>query len=169
MTFLDVLHEYFRGEKQIGITLAVIGVGFVAGAVWVLRTQTGAFAWALGAPILVVGLAFGGGGAYLAIRTDKQVAELEAQLQRDASVVYARELPRMAKVNANWPRLKIAWTVIIAVALVLLMAVPRDWAHGLGLALLAVTTILFFTDVFAERRAIVYTEALEAGRAGSPR
>lgn len=169
MTFIDILHEYFRGERQIGVTLAVVGVGLVAGAVWVIRTQTGSFVWGLAGPLVIVGLAFGGGGAFLAIRTDKQVAALEAQMEKDASVVYATELPRMAKVNANWPRIKIAWTVSIVIALGLLMAVDRDWAKGLGLALLAICTILFFTDVFAERRAIIYTRALEAGWAAKAR
>jgi hypothetical protein len=169
MTFVDILHEYFRGEKQIGVTLAVVGAGLLAGAFWVSRTQSGGFAWGLGVPFVVLGLAFGGGGTFLALRTDKQVADLGAQLQTNPEAVYAAELPRMAKVNANWPRLKIAWAVLIGVALVLLLAVHREWAHGLGLALLLMTTILFFTDVFAERRALIYTEALERARAGGAR
>lgn len=49
---------------------------------------------------------------------------------------------------------------MIVVALVLLMGVRKDWASGLGLALLLVSTTLFFVDVFGERRAQVYTNAL---------
>jgi hypothetical protein len=52
--------------------------------------------------------------------------------------------------------------VLIVVALGLLMGVRRDWASGLGLALLLLSTTLFFVDVFGERRAQPYTEALRA-------
>jgi hypothetical protein len=42
------------------------------------------------------------------------------------------------------------------------MAVKRDWAHGVGLGLLLLATVLFFVDVFGERRAAVYFAALAA-------
>jgi hypothetical protein len=117
---------------------------------------------------LLAGLAFGGGGAFLAVRSDRQIAELAARYEQDPRALVAEEVPRMAKVNANWPRVKLTWTVVIAVALVLLMVVRRDWASGLGLALLLLSIILFFTDIFAERRAAPYTKALEQAAAGVP-
>lgn len=166
MSFVEILQEYFRGEKQAGIALAVVGIGLLAGAAWVYRTQPGAFAWTLVIPLLLFGLAFGGGGAFLAVRSDRQITELAARYEQDPRALVAEEVPRMAKVNANWPRLKVAWTVLIIVALVLLMAVRRDWSMGLGLSLLLLSTILFFTDVFAERRAEPYTKALEQAAAG---
>lgn len=168
MSFTDVLQEYFRGEKQTGIMLAVVGVAVLAGASWVFRTQTGGFAWGLVVPLALVGLAFGAGGTFLALRSDRQITELAAHYDRDPAALIAAEAPRMERVNANWPRIKTVWTVVIGVALVLLMAVRRDWASGLGLALLLVMTILFFTDVFAERRAILYTKALDQARAALP-
>lgn len=168
MSFIDVLQEYFRGEKQVGVMLAVVGVGLLVGAYWVFRTQVGGFAWGLVVPLAIVGLAFGGGGAFLASRSDRQITELAAEYERAPDELLAAEAPRMAKVNANWPRLKIAWSVVIVVAIVLLEVVRRDWATGLGLALLLVMTILFFTDVFAERRAIIYTEALDRALRRAP-
>jgi hypothetical protein len=79
----------------------------------------------------------------------------------------------MERVNANWRRAMTGWAVVIVVALALILAVRRDWSSGLGLALLLVSTILYFTDVFAERRALVYTTALrkvaaENGAAPAP-
>jgi hypothetical protein len=70
----------------------------------------------------------------------------------------------MASVNANWPRLKVAWSVVIVAALVLLLFVGREWASALGLSLLLMATTLFFVDVFAERRAEGYTTALQQAR-----
>jgi hypothetical protein len=168
MQLIEVLQEYFRGEKQVGIALAVLGVALLAAAFWVFRTQTGSFAWGLLVPLAVVGLAFGGGGAFLAARSDRQITELAAQYEKDADALFAAEVPRMAKVNANWPRLKAVWAVVTVVALVLILAVRRDWAPALGLALLVVTTTLLFTDVFAERRARIYSSALEQARSARP-
>jgi hypothetical protein len=57
---------------------------------------------------------------------------------------------------------------VIGAAPVLLLFVHREWASGLGLALLVTATMLFVVDVFAERRAGVYTAALEHARAAPP-
>ncbi len=163
-TLTDALHEYFRGEKNLGVALAVYGASLIAVAVWVSRTQDGAFATALLVALAVLGLGFGGGGAFLAVKTGSQVEKLEADLKVGEKPALDVELARMAKVNANWPRAKLAWGVVTLVALVLLLAVRSDWASGLGLALLFATTALMATDVFAERRAEPYTRALEAAR-----
>ena len=61
------------------------------------------------------------------------------------------------------------WPIVIVVALGLLQAVRREWATGLGLALLLLMTILYFTDVFAERRAERYTHALDQARSARTR
>jgi len=168
MSFVEILQEYFRGEKHLGIALAVVGVAALAGAFWVFRTQSGAFAWGLLVPLAIVGAAFVGGGAFLAIRSDRQITELTAQYEKDPGALLAAEVPRMERVNANWPRIKIAWSVVTVIALALLLAVRREWAPAVGLSLLAVTTTLLFTDVFAERRALIYTRALEQARAATP-
>lgn len=157
-----VLDSYFRAERDLGLALALVGLCCLAAAVWVWRTQEGGFAWGLLVPIGVVGLAFAGGGGFLAQRSAKQQVDLAAQLSSAPQAFFAEELPRMEKVNQLWPRAKLAWTVAIVAALVLLMVVKRDWAHGLGLGLLLLATVLFFVDVFGERRAAVYFAALTA-------
>src|SRR5262245_50384569 len=83
MTFIAIMQEYFRGEKQLGIAFAVLGAGLLAAAFWVFRTQSGAFASWLLVPLALMGLGFGGGGAFLAIKTERQVAELTAQFETD--------------------------------------------------------------------------------------
>lgn len=161
-SFVEVLQEYFRAEKHLGIALAVVGLAMLAGAVWVFRTQSGSFAWALSIPLAVLGMAFAGGGVFLANRSARQITELTAQFEKDPSALTAAEVPRMERVNANWARIKLVWAAVIGIALVLVLVVKKDWSSGLGLALLLVATILYFTDVFAERRALVYTRALQA-------
>lgn len=102
MNFTETLQEYFRGEKQEGIMLAIVGVGLLVGAIWVFRTQAGAFAWGLLAPLAIVGLLFGAGGTFLAVRSDRQIDELAAQYAKNPEALLAAEKPRMERVNANW-------------------------------------------------------------------
>ena len=73
----------------------------------------------------------------------------------------AEELPRMRKVNANWPRLVATWATLVVVGLGLRFGLRADWAHGLGPALLLMGAVGFLVDGFAERRARPYTVALE--------
>jgi len=164
----QVLQEYFEGEKQLGVGMAVLGVAVLAAAFWVWRTQSGAFGGWLLVPLALMGVGFGAGGTALAMKTQAQVARLTAQLASEPGALVSAEVTRMARVNANWPRVKVAWSVVTAVALVLLLAMHREWASGLGLALMLLATTLFFVDVFAERRAAPYTAALERARAGAP-
>lgn len=160
----ESLQTYFRGELLVGIGLTVVGVLVLVAAFWLWRTQSGAFAWWLVVPLTVMGLGAGAGGAVFAVKTQAQVARLVTQLETEPQALVAAELSRMEGVNANWPRVKIAWSIVIVVALVLLLFVHREWASALGLCLLLMTTTLFFTDVFAERRAAIYTSALEHAR-----
>jgi asparagine N-glycosylation enzyme membrane subunit Stt3 len=163
MELIDVLHEYFRGEKNTGLLLVPIGALILSAAVVLWRTETGGFMWGLVAPLILLGLFATAVGTGLAIRTDTQVAELERQHREDPTAMVAAERTRMAAVNANWKRFEIAWTVIAIVAFGLFWGVERPWARGLGVALLLMAALLMLLDTFAERRADVYTRGLERG------
>jgi len=161
-TLPGALDVYFRGERDLGLALAVAGVVLAIGCFWVWRTQAGGFAWGLLVPLILGAASLGAGGTFLAVRSANQRVDFAARLATDPKALVAAEIPRMEKVNQLWPRAKIAWTVVILTALVLLMAVKRDWSSGVGLGLLLLSTCLFFVDVFAERRAEPYTAALLA-------
>lgn len=66
----------------------------------------------------------------------------------------------MEKVNANWPRLKLAYAIIVVISLALFFLVNKDWVTGLALALILICSILLAVDVFAQKRAIIYTEQI---------
>jgi hypothetical protein len=90
------------------------------------------------------------------------VAELEAGFQSDPGAMVAEELPRMRKVNDNWPIYIGVWTTLVLVGLGLRFGLKADWAHGVGPAIILIGAMGFLIDGFAERRARPYTEALEA-------
>jgi hypothetical protein len=156
------LHVYFAGEKRLGISLAVFGIVLCMAAWSAYRAQTGPIGFWLGIPLLVIGLGLGAGGIVFSMKTDAQVASLVARLESAPAAAVSDELVRMARVNANWPRLKLTWALLTLVAMGLLLFGKRDATSGVGLALMLLTTSLFFVDVFAEKRALIYTSALEA-------
>ena len=112
-------------------------------------------------PLLIFGLAGIGGGGGLAYRTHKQISELTNLYQSDKQAFAAQEQSRMEKVNANWPRLKLAYAIIVIISLALFFIVKKDWVTGLALALILICAFLLIVDVFAEKRAIIYTEQIK--------
>jgi hypothetical protein len=162
MPFLDTMHTYFRGERLEALYFIVpIGIAMLAFAGVALRAERGGFAWGLAIPLLVFGLAAIGTGAAVGLRTSGQVAEIESGYQSDPSAMLSSELPRMQKVNDNWPVYLGTWTVLLLIGLGLRFGLKADWAHGLGPALILIGALGFLIDGFAERRARPYTQALE--------
>jgi hypothetical protein len=168
MPFVDVMHSYFRGERIEALCFIMpLGVAFLGLAAVTLRAERGSFAWGLAIPLALFGLVAIGTGAAIGLRTPGQLAELEAGYESDPSAMLAQELPRMEKVNANWPRLVAAWAALLLIGLGLRFGLKADWAHGLGPALILIGACGFLIDGFAERRARPYTQALEALQAGA--
>ena len=162
MPFVDVMHAYFRGERIEALCFIVpIGVAMVAFAAVTLRAERSGFAWGLAAPLLLFGVFAIGIGATVGLRTAGQVAQIEARLQVDPGAMVAEELPRMERVNDNWPIYIGMWTTLTLVGLGLRFGLKSDWAHGLGPALILIGAMGFLIDGFAERRARPYTDALE--------
>jgi len=166
--FLDVMQEYFRGEKMLAWALVGVGAGLLGFAFFIWKTQQGGFMYGLAIPLAIVGVMAATVGPFFAFHNDRIAVDIAERFAADPSEVKTTESERMTRVNANWPRLKLAWAAIGVGAMVLLLLVKQDWASGLGLALMALITILFFVDVFGERRAIPYTDALHAIPAAEP-
>lgn len=162
MDFVDAMQAYFAGEKLTGIAFSCWGAVLLAGAAYLQRTQEGGFMWGIVAVLGLLGLGALVGGAFLAWKTGPQVDALVALYREDTAAFLAQELPRMQKVNANWVKLEATWTVFFVTALALLWLVKRDWATGTALGVLVLATSAMMLDVFAERRALVYTKHIEA-------
>lgn len=160
MNFLAALQTYFDGETWTGYGLMAAGAAALLFALALYKSQSGGFLWAGAVPLLLYGLGGLGGGAGLALRTAKQVPALQQAYRQDPQAMVAQELPRMERVNANWPRVKTTWTVIIAVSLILIWAGAGTWMSALGVSLILICASLLTVDVYAERRAVPYTQAL---------
>jgi hypothetical protein len=159
--FIEYMLIYFKGEKNLGIFLIVLGVSVLIFVGYLWQAHKGWLAYGMIIPLLISGLASISGGAGLAYRTNKQISELTNLYQSDKHAFAAQEQSRMKKVNANWPRLKLAYAVIIIISLGLILFLNKDWATGLALALILICSILLIVDVFAEKRAIIYTDQIK--------
>lgn len=158
--FLGVMHAYFRGEKLLAWSFLVLGLVMLGFAIWVLRSQAGGFRLGLAIPLGLAGALMVIAGPLFAQHNDRLAHDIEQRASADPAALAQVEGERMSKVNANWPKAKRTWAVIALLALGVILFVERDWAVGLALVLLLLTTMLMFVDVFGERRAVPYTQAL---------
>lgn len=157
------MHAYFRGERIEALYFIVpAGLLLLTMAGVALKAERGGFAWGLAAPLVLFGLVSVFTGATVGLRTPSQVEDVESNYAEDPAAMVAKELPRMRKVNANWPVYITTWTILVVVGLGLRFGLRADWAHGVGPGLVLVGAIGFLIDGFAERRARPYTAALEA-------
>ncbi|MCB9791143.1 MAG: hypothetical protein H6741_00290 [Alphaproteobacteria bacterium] len=163
MPFLDVLHAYFDAEQRFGLLfIAPAGLAFIGVAAYTWLAEQGGFRWGLALPLGLFGLAILAVGVGLALRTPGQVEALVSAYQASPAAFLADELPRMDRVNANWTPLLATWTVLTLAGLGLRFGLHRDWAEGLGAALVLIGGLGIVVDSLSERRARPYTEALAA-------
>ncbi|MFC1834253.1 hypothetical protein ACFL2Q_05905 [Thermodesulfobacteriota bacterium] len=158
MDFLNHMLVYFNSEKTLGVLSIPMGAGvlILSGFVW--YSHRDALASGMIVPLAIFGIVAVAGGTLLVHRTDKQMEQLTQLFQEDKRAFVEQELPRMEKVNANWPRLKVAYAIVVIVSLAVLFFVNKEWFTGLAMALILMSAILLIVDVFAEKRAVIYTE-----------
>lgn len=162
MPFLDTMHAYFRGERIESLYFLVpFGIFCLAVAVVAIRAERGGFGRGVAVPFLLMGLLSAGVGASVGLRTPAQVARLSEQVQADPATFVVEETARMEKVNNNWGMYLTAYMIAVVLGLGLRFGLRADWAHGLGIGLLFFGASGFIIDGFAERRARVYTAAIE--------
>ena len=162
MPFLDTLHAYFDAERSFGLFfIAPAGLALLCVAAMSWITQSGGFRWGLSLRTLAFGLLMLAGGVSLGLRTPGQVGALLSLYEASPASLLAEELPRMERVNANWPILLGVWTTMVLGGLGLRFGLHRDWAEGLGIALVLLGGVGLVIDSVSERRAEPYTAALE--------
>jgi hypothetical protein len=157
---MPTVQDYFNAERQGGLLLVAMAVAGVSlGAyLWSTRSAFLAMAW----PLVLLGVLQVAIGSTVAWRASGQAASLEQGLRASPGPTAAAELERMNTVKRNFRGIKIAEVAIILLGLALLLGFPQPgtWsAVGLGLLLEAAALLAF--DVFAQQRALVYTEWLQ--------
>ena len=126
-----------------------------------IKVERPGFAWGVAIPCILFGLVVIGTGAVVGGRTAAQVAELDRLLTDSPAALLTTELPRMRTVNEAFALYVKGYLAMTVIGLGLRFALSADWAHGTGAALILLAGLGFMIDGFAERRARVYTQALD--------
>lgn len=162
MTFIEIMHTYFRGEKLEALWFILpVGLLLFCFGIAALKAERGGFAWGIAIPCLIFGIIFIGTGIGVGIRTKGQVTKIEKSFLVNPVEMAQKELPRMDKVNTNFKLTYIVFGVLIVVGLGIHYLGDPNWGRGLGAALILICAIGLLVDGFAERRAEPYTAALE--------
>lgn len=155
---------YFNLEKIWTSGLALLGVAVLVLAIY-LWFAKGAYRGAA-IPLGLFALIEIGIGAGVALRTDKQMSELLAQLDSGADM--SAERARMERVMRTFEIVKAAELVLIAAGVGLSYALrSNDFAFAAGLGLIAQCNVLFLFDAIAERRGQPYLAALSSSSAAA--
>ncbi|MDP3277956.1 MAG: hypothetical protein Q8Q09_22415 [Deltaproteobacteria bacterium] len=169
MNFLETMRGYFRGEAtEAWFFIVPSGLLLLAMGVALLWTNRTAFDWGLGVPSVVFALILGATGVGVGARTPSQLSALTAQYEAQPAAMAREELARMTRVMANFRATYYAFGALIALGLVLVYVVRREWAAGLGVSLIVGAAVGLAIDNVAERRGHGYVAALRqvAQRAG---
>lgn len=155
---MSPIEIYFRAEKAESLIFVLLGLGAVALSGWLLWQHRTSLSIGLAIPLVLIGLIQLTVGTTVYLRTDHQMARLQ-QLQTTTPAQFrAEEEARMAIVNRNFDVYKLVEIAFILIGTGLLFLLQqRDFWLGLGLGMLLQGTAMLTADLFAERRADIYT------------
>ena len=153
----EALARYFALEKQGSVVFVAVGLASVMAAVLLFRTPGKGAA----APFAILGLGAAVVGGAVWMRTDGQVAALQAVLDESPAALKAAEVPRMERIQRNFRVIKAIEIALLAAGLALAFVFPRGAVlHGVGAGLAVQASLLLLLDLTASRRADDYLEAL---------
>ncbi len=164
---LDQMLVYFAAEKAesllfvgFGMTALLLGLGVLA-----VRERFSLFLQGFAYPLLAVAMIQVAVGANIYLRTDAQLAALQAQLEQAPDVFKAEETARMRVVNRNfdlYKRLEIGLLLIGVACAAFGAARNLGLLAGVGTGMVVQGGLMLVLDFFAEARADFYTAALLA-------
>lgn len=160
---MEPLQIYFLGERQAGLCAAALGIASLAFAAWLFRSVS--MFRLMMIPLGIIGVLQLAVGIGLYLKTPAQVQALQEGLSQPQSrpEAHAKETQRMQRVQANFTVLKIAWIVLIAVGLgLVLLARGRPGSVGVGLGILLQAAAMLAFDLFAEARGSEYLRWLSS-------
>jgi hypothetical protein len=157
----NIIEVYFQGEKiEALVFILPIGLLCLVFAAWLL-VEGGSFHRGVAIPFVVMGLVMGVVGGVVGYRTPAQVHELKTEFSIRPEAAQNQELTRMQKVNDAWPRYLVIWVIFGIAGLALRLFFKADFLQGMGIALVFFSGVILMIDGFAERRAKIYSEALQ--------
>jgi hypothetical protein len=161
------LRRFFREDRRHAAVLFGVGAStLIAGGVLVARPG---FARATSYPLLGVGLLQAVIGAGIFLRTNAQMARLEAQLTNDPSALREAEHKRMTRLHRQYIAVEVAEGAMVVAGATLLgigARQNRDVLAGIGLGLLIQGALTLPLDLIADHRGERYRGSLSRFQVG---
>jgi hypothetical protein len=155
---IEPLYQYFTAEKKAGWCLI---------ALFVCAVVTCAYLWftkdpyiIMGVPLLLIGFVQLFVGLRMIRRTDAQMSAIFRGLCNTPKETILSEQERMLTVMNTFKHLKVAETILLLAALLLITFVSPPIIEGIAWGVLIQASLMLLFDTFAERRAYVYKEWL---------
>ena len=162
MDFEQIMRWYFAGEKAEAFWILAAGVVSLVGAgvLWFVAREPFARGLAL-ALLIMAGLGLSVGGTVF-WRSDAQSQQLIEQQRTNPSQFAAEEGPRIRQVVSSFAQYRIGYAVAVLLALFFVFVMGKPSQHGFAVGLLLLAALGLTIDFFAERRAQLYLQALQA-------
>ncbi len=155
----DAMARYFAAEKSESaffIAAGLLAFGASALYFWHDTVYRG-----IVFPLVGVGLIQLVVGGTVFFRTDSQVKSLSARLETAPAEFRNEELARMETVNQNFRIYKIIEIALLAAGIALALWKRNDLLYSAGIGLILQAGLMLVFDLFAERRAEIYVQAIE--------
>jgi hypothetical protein len=158
------MDRYFRGELREAASFLGVGIGtaFIGSALATRRDDFGIGAASAILPISAIEI---GAGLVLLVRTEGQLAGLQALHAKDPAAYRAEELPRMERVNFwfdVYKGIEIGFIALGTASIVFGAVDDRDGFVGAGIGLASQASAMLTFDLIAEQRADDYTAKIDA-------
>ena len=162
MDFEQIVRWYFSGEKGEAFWILAAGVVSLLAAIvlWFVARDHFSRGLAL-ALLLMAGLGLSVGGAVY-FRSEAQAQQLIEQQRANPAQFAAEEGPRIQQVVRSFAQYRIGYAVAVLLALFFVFVMGKPSQHGFAVGLLLLAALGLTIDFFAERRAQLYLQALQA-------
>lgn len=151
--------SYFTAEKRESLLFMAVGIAAIVASILLYRASSPFRGMMI--PLVLVGLIQIGVGGSVFFRTDQQIADLTAQLDKDPAGLVKAEIPRMDKVMTNFTVYKTVEIALLALGIALTFLYRgRDFPYSAGIGLILQASLMLVLDLFAEHRGEIYLEQL---------
>jgi uncharacterized protein HemX len=158
----QIVRWYFSGEKAEACWILAAGVASLVAAIVLWFVAREPFARGLAMALLIMaGLGLSVGGTVY-FRSDAQSQQLIEQQRTNPSQFAAEEEPRIRQVVNGFAQYRIGYAVAVLLALFFVFVMGKPSQHGFAVGLLLLAALGLAIDFFAERRAQLYLQALQA-------
>jgi hypothetical protein len=162
MDFEQLVRWYFAGEKAEAFWILAAGVASVVAALVLWFVAREPFARGLAMALLIMaGLGIGVGGTVY-VRSDAQAQQLIEQQRTTPSQFAAEEGPRIRQVVGSFAQYRWGYAAAVLLALFFVFVMGKPSQHGFAVGLLLLAALGLTIDFFAERRADLYLQGLQA-------